>query len=70
MLLDGEVDGAILGADILDDPRVTHLIPNPKDAALRLVRASTTRCRSITCSASTRSWPTRGPDVVAEIFAC
>lgn len=33
MLLDGELDGAILGSDIVDDPRVTHLIPNPKDAA-------------------------------------
>jgi len=33
MLMDGELDGAILGSDIVDDPRVTHLIPNPKDAA-------------------------------------
>src|SRR4051795_6109902 len=33
MLLDAEIDAAILGSDIVDDPRVAHLIPNPKDAA-------------------------------------
>jgi len=67
MLLDGEIDGAILGADIVDDPRVTHLIPNPKDAA----RAWHEKYRTIPINhlfcvdkdlADTR------PDVTAEIF--
>ena len=38
MLLDGEVDGAILGVENVDDPRVAPLIPNPKQAALEWYR--------------------------------
>src|SRR6478752_1723987 len=34
MLLDAELDAAILGADMPNEPRVAHLIPNPKEAAL------------------------------------
>jgi 4,5-dihydroxyphthalate decarboxylase len=33
MLLDGAIDGAILGGDLPDEPRVRHLIPNPHQAA-------------------------------------
>ena len=67
MLLDGEVDGAILGVENVDDPRVAPLIPNPKQAALEWY-ASTTRCRSITCSASTATSPPRGRTSIAEIY--
>ena len=38
MLLDGEIDAAILGAEIPNEPRVAHLIPNPKEAALAWYR--------------------------------
>ena len=34
MLLDAELDAAILGADMPNEPRVAHLIPNPREAAL------------------------------------
>ena len=33
MLVEGGLDGAILGADLPDEPRVRPLIPNPHDAA-------------------------------------
>ena len=66
MLLDGELDAAIVG-DHLPDPRLAHLIPNPEEAArqwalghggvpinhLVVVRESIARAR---------------PDVVKEIF--
>jgi 4,5-dihydroxyphthalate decarboxylase len=38
MLLDGEIDGAILGVENLDDPGVAPLIPNPKQAAMEWYR--------------------------------
>jgi 4,5-dihydroxyphthalate decarboxylase len=67
MLLDGEIDGAILGSDIVDDPRVAHLIANPKDAALAWHKKyNTIPINHLFCVdkalADTR------PDVVAEIF--
>jgi 4,5-dihydroxyphthalate decarboxylase len=67
MLLDGELDGAILGSDIVDDPRVTHLIPNPKDAAQAWYRKyQTIPVNHLFCLdkelADTR------PDVVREIY--
>ena len=34
MLLDGELDGAIFGVEVPNEPRVAHLIANPKEAAL------------------------------------
>ena len=33
MLVEGELDGAILGGDLPDEPRVKPLIPNPHEAA-------------------------------------
>src|SRR5205823_3598288 len=33
MLLDGEIDGAILGADLPNEPHVRHLIADPHAAA-------------------------------------
>ena len=33
LLVDGAIDGAILGSDLPDEPRVRHLISNPHDAA-------------------------------------
>ncbi|MEA2912587.1 MAG: 4,5-dihydroxyphthalate decarboxylase, partial [Bradyrhizobium sp.] len=67
MLLDAEIDGAILGSDVVDDPRVAHLIPNPKDAALAWHKKyNTIPVNHLFCVdkalADTR------PDVVAEIF--
>lgn len=34
MLLEGELDAGILGADLPDEPRVRHVIENPREAAL------------------------------------
>jgi 4,5-dihydroxyphthalate decarboxylase len=67
MLLDAEIDGAILGSDVIDDPRVAHLIPNPKDAALAWHKKyNTIPVNHLFCVdkalADTR------PDVIAEIF--
>jgi 4,5-dihydroxyphthalate decarboxylase len=67
MLLDAEIDGAILGSDIVDDPRVAHLIPNPKEAALAWHKKyNTIPVNHLFCVdkalADTR------PDVVREIF--
>lgn len=33
MLIEGELDGAILGGDLPDEPRVAHLIPEPQKVA-------------------------------------
>ena len=60
MLLDGEIDGAILGVEILERAarRAAH---SESEARPRSPgTANTTPSRSITCSASTRIWPTRG----------
>ena len=67
MLLDAEIDGAILGSDVVDDPRVANLIPNPKDAALAWHKKyDTIPVNHLFCVdkalADTR------PDVIAEIF--
>ena len=67
MLLDAELDAAILGADIPNEPRVAHLIPNPREAALAWHRKyGTVPVNHFFCVdkdlAATR------PDAVAEIF--
>ena len=67
MLLDGEIDGAILGADIVDDPRVTHLIPNPKEAALAWYRKYNTIPVNHLFCVDKELADTR-PDVIREVF--
>jgi 4,5-dihydroxyphthalate decarboxylase len=67
MLLDGELDGAILGSDIVDDPRVTHLIPNPKDAAQAWYRKYQTIPVNHLFCVDKELADTR-PDVVREIY--
>jgi 4,5-dihydroxyphthalate decarboxylase len=67
MLLDGEIDAAILGAEILDEPRVTHLIPDPKDAALAWHRKyGTIPVNHLMCV--DKDLADARPDVIAEIF--
>ena len=67
MLLDGEIDGAILGVENLDDPRVAPLIPNPKEAALAWYRKyNTVPVNHLFCV--DRDLAEARPDVIAEIF--
>jgi len=67
MLLDGEVDGAILGVENLDDPRVAPLIPNPKQAALDWYRKyNTVPVNHLFCADSDLA--RARPDVIAEIY--
>jgi len=67
MLLDAELDAAILGADMPNEPRVAHLIPNPHEAALAWRKKyGTVPVNHFFCVdkdlADTR------PDVIAEVF--
>ena len=67
MLLDGEIDGAILGVENLDDPRVAPLIPNPKEAALAWYRKyNTVPVNHLFCV--DKDLADARPDVIAEIF--
>ena len=67
MLLDGEIDGAILGVENLDDPRVAPLIPNPKEAALAWYRKyNTVPVNHLFCV--DKDLAGQRPDVIAEIF--
>jgi 4,5-dihydroxyphthalate decarboxylase len=67
MLLDGELDAAILGAEIPNEPRVAHLIPNPKEAALAWYRKyNTVPVNHLFCV--DKDLADARPDVVAEIF--
>jgi 4,5-dihydroxyphthalate decarboxylase len=67
MLLDGEIDGAILGAEIPNEPRVAHLIPNPKDAALAwYAKYNTVPVNHLLCL--DKDLADARPDVVVEIF--
>jgi 4,5-dihydroxyphthalate decarboxylase len=67
MLLDGEIDAAILGAEIPDEPRVAHLIPNPKQAALAWHRKYGTIPVNHLMSVDQDLADAR-PDVIREIF--
>src|SRR3954471_716133 len=67
MLLDAEIDAAILGSDIVDDPRVTHLIPNPQQAAQAWYRKyNTIPVNHLFCV--DKALADARPDVIAEIF--
>jgi 4,5-dihydroxyphthalate decarboxylase len=67
MLLDGELDGAILGAEVPNEPRIAHLIPNPKDAALAWYRKyNTVPINHLMCV--DKDLADARPDVIAEIF--
>jgi 4,5-dihydroxyphthalate decarboxylase len=67
MLLDGEIDGGILGVENIDDPRVAPLIPNPKEAALAWYRKyNTVPVNHLFCV--DRDLAGARPDVIAEIF--
>jgi 4,5-dihydroxyphthalate decarboxylase len=67
LLLDAKLDAAILGADMPNEPRVAHLIPNPKDAALAWHRKyNTIPINHLFCV--DRELADTRPDVVAEIF--
>jgi 4,5-dihydroxyphthalate decarboxylase len=67
MLLDGEVDGGILGVENLDDPRVAPLIPNPKEAALGWHKKyGTIPVNHLFCV--DKDLADARPDVVREIF--
>jgi 4,5-dihydroxyphthalate decarboxylase len=67
MLLDGEIDGAILGVENIDDPRVAPLIPNPKEAALAWYRKyNTVPVNHLFCVDGDLAGAR--PDVIAEIF--
>ncbi|MEN3381714.1 MAG: 4,5-dihydroxyphthalate decarboxylase [Hyphomicrobiales bacterium] len=67
MLLDAKIDGAILGSDVVDDPRVAHLIPNPKDAALAWHKKyNTIPVNHLFCV--DKALADARPDVIAEIF--
>jgi 4,5-dihydroxyphthalate decarboxylase len=67
MLLDGEVDGAILGVENVDDPRVAPLIPNPKEAALAwYAKYNTVPVNHLFCVDSDLA--AARPDVIAEIY--
>ena len=67
MLLDGEIDGGILGVENIDDPRVAPLIPNPKEAALAWYRKyNTVPVNHLFCVDGDLAGAR--PDVIAEIF--
>ena len=69
MLLDGEIDGAILGAEIPNEPRVAHLIPNPKDAALAWYRKyNTVPVNHLFCV--DKDLADARPDVILKSSAC
>lgn len=67
MLLDGEIDGAILGAEIPNEPRVAQLIPNPKESALAWYKKyGTIPVNHLMCV--DKDLADARPDVTAEIF--
>jgi 4,5-dihydroxyphthalate decarboxylase len=67
MLLDAELDAAILGADMPNEPRVAYLIPNPREAALAWHRKyGTVPVNHFFCV--DKDLADARPDVVAEAF--
>jgi 4,5-dihydroxyphthalate decarboxylase len=68
MLLDGEIDAAVVG-DKLPDPRLKHLIAD-HEAAAHDGPNSIAAFRSITWSSCVLSCPNRGPMSSRRFFAC
>lgn len=67
MLLDGELDAAMLGSNMPDDPRLRTVIPDPKSAAMDWY--SETGAISVNHMAVVRSdLPKERPDVVKELY--
>jgi 4,5-dihydroxyphthalate decarboxylase len=67
MLLDAELDAAILGADMPNEPRVAHLIPNAREAALAWHKKyGTVPVNHFFCV--DKDLADQRPDVIAEIF--
>jgi len=67
MLLDGELDAAILGAEVPNEPRVAHLIPDPKEAALAWYRKyNTVPVNHLFCV--DKDLAEARPDVIRDIF--
>ena len=67
MLLDAELDAAILGADMPNEPRVEYLIPDPREAALAWHRKyGTVPVNHFFCV--DKDLADQRPDVVAEAF--
>jgi hypothetical protein len=68
MLLDGEIDAAVVG-DKLPDPRLKHLIPDADVAARRWAERHH-GCRSITWWSCARNFQHRGLTSCKTFFAC
>ena len=67
MLLDGEIDAAVVG-DKLPDPRLKHLIPDHEAARAAMGATAMAAFRSITWSWSATELSKSRPDVVARGF--
>jgi 4,5-dihydroxyphthalate decarboxylase len=67
MLVDGDIDAAILGAEIPNEPRVAALIPNPREAAIGWYKKYGTIPINHLFVVHSDLARTR-PDVIAEIF--
>ena len=67
MLLSGELDGAIYGAELPDDPRIQSVIPDPHVAAQAWYRRH--RCVPVNhLVVVTKALATCRPDVVREVY--
>lgn len=67
MLLDGELDAAMLGGSMPDDSRLQTVVPNPKEAALEWYEKTGVRPMNHMVVVSEELSQTR-PDVVGELY--
>lgn len=69
MLLDGELDAAIIGTDLPDDPRLQPVLPDPHDAARAWARRN--RMVPINHMVAVRTELIRQqPELVKELYLC
>lgn len=68
MLLNGELDAAILGNDMPDDPRLQTVIPDPEAAALDWHRRNYSAIPVNHLAVVKRDLAESRPDVMAELF--